>query len=703
MKNLIRAVGLFAWLIAAPASAQQYENLPPNSIVANLYGFSHPGWAVSFNDFLKVLNLYSVTKVGDLDYQIKSTDRVVTTDSTNPILGSHTWTLPASTTFGPGQSLYIADLGAQTSSSRTITIQRTGSDFINGGVAPLTINSPNAAYILITDGAGHWLMVGTINGAQSAATANQIPVYPGGGIPPAPTSATTWFDAVYCNTIGYLLVRTTGSWTCSKSIVANPLWWGADPTGVSDSAPAINSALASGVTAMLPAGTFRIASAIAMQPNSRLTCQNGATITQANGANLSVFIDMFSGPANGAQLDHCTLDGNRANNTGSGSVGLVHAGTASNVRIVFNTIKNAASGGISGSGTYPYIVGNNISNVFAAGIGLSGATPSFPMYGQVRDNTLTGAMSHAIYLYQCDRNDVSGNTIAGGVATGGAQSAMNVTVSGSTATWVSGTNFAGVQPGQFLLVNGGVEFAITAVNSNTSLTLDHTGTQTNVAAAIGNGDLLSLNNVSYTKVYQNKVSGGITGGIVLSQESASTESAVANTIEGNLVEQCGEDCIGIAADSSFGSTVVYYTSILNNKMVAPNRSGSAGTFGAAIGLQTTAGNMATVIVDGNQSIDPNSYAGGFWLSGHTGANATNVTFGDNSQAGFANGELMSGYPKFASLPVSAAGKRAFIIDGLAASCGDTACTTWGTTATAGGGALKLNLWHNGANWTLVGK
>ena len=59
---------------------------------------------------------------------------------------------------------------------------------------------------------------------------------------------------------------------------------------------------------------------------------------------------------------------------------------------------------------------------------------------------------------------------------------------------------------------------------------------------------------------------------------------------------------------------------------------------------------------------------------------------------------------FAPLPRPAtAGTLAYISDGLAANCGDAACTTFGTTVTGGGGALKLLLWNNGQAWTLRGK
>jgi hypothetical protein len=58
---------------------------------------------------------------------------------------------------------------------------------------------------------------------------------------------------------------------------------------------------------------------------------------------------------------------------------------------------------------------------------------------------------------------------------------------------------------------------------------------------------------------------------------------------------------------------------------------------------------------------------------------------------------------FASLPAATAGTLAYITNGLATNCGDTTCTTFGTTVTGGGGALKLLLWYNGTNWTLFGK
>jgi len=52
-----------------------------------------------------------------------------------------------------------------------------------------------------------------------------------GGTPPSFSTATSWFDNAYCNTVGYWIVRFTSVGTCSQGIPANPVWWGADSTG----------------------------------------------------------------------------------------------------------------------------------------------------------------------------------------------------------------------------------------------------------------------------------------------------------------------------------------------------------------------------------------------------------------------------------------------------------------------------------------
>jgi hypothetical protein len=58
----------------------------------------------------------------------------------------------------------------------------------------------------------------------------------------------------------------------------------------------------------------------------------------------------------------------------------------------------------------------------------------------------------------------------------------------------------------------------------------------------------------------------------------------------------------------------------------------------------------------------------------------------------------------AQLPGSAPiGTIAYLTDANGAACGDTTCTTWGTTVGGGGGTLKRLIWFNGGNWSLLGR
>lgn len=83
----------------------------------------------------------------------------------------------------------------------------------------------------------------------------------GASAAPQATTATSFFDNAYCSTVGYLIVRFLGSWTCSSAVAANPVWWGADPTGASTSTAAFNSAVSAALYVKFPPGTFLFATA----------------------------------------------------------------------------------------------------------------------------------------------------------------------------------------------------------------------------------------------------------------------------------------------------------------------------------------------------------------------------------------------------------------------------------------------------------
>lgn len=86
----------------------------------------------------------------------------------------------------------------------------------------------------------------------------QLPV---GATPGTPLPVPTTLDAVYCNTVGRQIVRTTGAWTCAQGIPADPTWWGADPTGAADSAAALSAAYQAARYVRFPPGKYRFSSA----------------------------------------------------------------------------------------------------------------------------------------------------------------------------------------------------------------------------------------------------------------------------------------------------------------------------------------------------------------------------------------------------------------------------------------------------------
>lgn len=100
------------------------------------------------------------------------------------------------------------------------------------------------------------------------------------------SGSSSWFDNAYCSTVGYVIVRFTGAWTCSNSVPADPTWWGADATGAADSAGALNSALAASKIVRFPPGTFKFNSQISKGGSGSVTIEgSGQDVTILNWAN----------------------------------------------------------------------------------------------------------------------------------------------------------------------------------------------------------------------------------------------------------------------------------------------------------------------------------------------------------------------------------------------------------------------------------
>ena len=134
--------------------------------------------------------------------------------------------------------------------------------FVAAALAAFFVSSPAVAQWQTPD---HSVPIGRGSGATgfkntTPSAAGQVLGSNGASADPLFQSGSSWFDAAYCNTVGYLIVRTIGAWTCSKSVSANPVWWGADPTGGTDSTAAINAALTATPFIQFPPGKFTLLS-----------------------------------------------------------------------------------------------------------------------------------------------------------------------------------------------------------------------------------------------------------------------------------------------------------------------------------------------------------------------------------------------------------------------------------------------------------
>lgn len=177
-----------------------------------------------------------------------------------------------------------------------------------------------------------------------------------------------------------------------------------------------------------------------------------------------------------------------------------------------------------------------------------------------------------------------------------------------------------------------------------------------------------------------------TGGYLVSGDYLSTEKALicTNTTASGTAQVCNTNPTADGPGTTLvpipGSTIIYITNTANTASLSLTLNGTAYTVKKNGGTANLSAGDIKVNVPYLLSFDG------------TNLNIAN-TFAVQGLTGLT----------FATLPTPSAGMQAYITDGLAAACGDGACTTWGTTVTAGAGALKLQIWYNGTNWTLAGK
>lgn len=221
MKQLIRALAFMAGLIPAIAAAQQFNTIPPNTVIGRLGVSAGPAQALPLSTVFSTsifdqlsttpgaipyrgagswtalapsvgllynngttpsykalpltipdggtgqttaalarssagFNIDQYTGHGDSNYTILSTDRTVGTTAT--FTAARSWTLPAASSINPGQTIMVADYFGGVSSTNNLTIQRSGSDTINGA-SSTTITAAYGRIELRSDGVSKWSAV----------------------------------------------------------------------------------------------------------------------------------------------------------------------------------------------------------------------------------------------------------------------------------------------------------------------------------------------------------------------------------------------------------------------------------------------------------------------------------------------------------------------------------------------------------------
>lgn len=149
------------------------------------------------------LGIDQETPRGDANYTILATDRVVATSAA--FTAARVWTLPAASAVNAGQSILVVDGAGGVTVTNTLTVQRAGSDTINGGTSVL-INASRGAYLFVSNGSNAWAAI--VLGQQAALGVASFNGRTGTVVPVNDDYAATQLAAIAANSI---LGNNTGS------------------------------------------------------------------------------------------------------------------------------------------------------------------------------------------------------------------------------------------------------------------------------------------------------------------------------------------------------------------------------------------------------------------------------------------------------------------------------------------------------------
>ena len=176
----------------------------------------------------------------------------------------------------------------------------------------------------------------------------------GGTAHPVSTAPAGLWDSFCSSGVGQFWVRLSSAWGCTALGYANPVWFGADPTGSADSAPAINSAIATGLPVLSPPGKFKVNSLITKTFANNTDCFSfrgsgkGITIFNFPNAAGSLLIDGTGFGVNNC-LEIAYFTALTAQNGGGNGIELLNGGIS--VRAPSSAIHDVALLGADFAGT----------------------------------------------------------------------------------------------------------------------------------------------------------------------------------------------------------------------------------------------------------------------------------------------------------------------------------------------------------------
>lgn len=177
---------------------------------------------------------------------------------------------------------------------------------------------------------------------------------------------TSIWDSFCSTTIGNIWVRLSSGWGCLSLGYANPEWWGADPTGVADSASAINSALATNLPVRLSPGAYKSNSKITFTPATAFGCfcfsGSGVGVTSINWPNASGGLEITGTTTGGSGLSYNVVkitDIKLTTSRAAGGSGLVMAngGTVNAPASIISNVVIQGDDYAQGAGSHYWTIG----------------------------------------------------------------------------------------------------------------------------------------------------------------------------------------------------------------------------------------------------------------------------------------------------------------------------------------------------------